>query len=832
MTIGQPQVAASSQAASEEAAPRPSSTPPPWSVLWQTPLGIASVAIIILALLYARRHAPGHDFDGVLAQIATLSSEGRVVEAAQSLREKVLPHLGEATEAQQAKAKALAGDLAWLSAHQRGTATTDDWRLVHERYEEARSLRWVFSPAQIERWAASLVALGEPAEARRRLSLLDDADDEGDANEAAAVRARVSRLIARSALERPGLGLEERLQLLQEHRAGATDASEIVWSIVRQAELRIEAGHPREAIDRLLVDLRRSEPQIESEGVSIAEVQAVLARGYLELGETDFAESLVTQALGELESTDPARQGALVTLGRIHASRGQHEEALESFSEAAEADPAGEAWAAAMLGRADMSGVLGRHEEALTDYRRLQEAMSRRTFGWGVTPGVAMDRLSDRHDAALATRQFDLALAYIEVASSFTTPDRTPEPVLRRLATAHRVVADTWMAQAMDAAGEVKDQAARVSASRHYRLAAQAFLARAKALHASPTQEAAWAESMWQAADCFDLAGYHEDAIRQFELFVMSRSEQDTRWLDGTWRLARCRQAVGDLRGAAALYEEIIRANPNSVVAARSHVPLAACYVGLGTPSLAEQQLLRVVSGAEPLRPTAADFQEALVALGTLYHETGEYTRAIEMLERAIASPAIGARLSEVRFRLADSYRLAARRLAEASPGDLALSSGQGGSGTEAARTVLRREHLSRAMTLFEQVIEAEQERPMATRTELEREQVRLAHLYVADCAYELADYDRAIVLYDRAAQRYADHASSVTALIQIVNAYGRLGDRSRALAAHNRVLHKLEQMPEDALTGEAGVLDEAAWRSWLELMPPGTSRRAGVDNP
>lgn len=805
-------------------------------MLWQVPVALASVAVIVGAVLHARSRAPGHDFDGALGQVSSLAAEGRLDMAAQQLRDMVLPHLHEATGPQQAWAKALAGDLIWLAAQQRGVVSRDDCQLLHERYEEAEALKWSFTPVQVERWSVALVTLGDLAGARRRLSLLGEGISSSDHEaERDGVRVRVLRLLAKAALDRPGLGLEEQIQALHTYRAGATGAADIVWAIVRQAELRLEHGLARQAMDHLQVDLRRAESQIEAEAVPLGEVFATLARGYLELGDTDFAESQVAQSLAVLNASDPARMGALVTLGRIRVARGAHEEALESFTEAAEIDPAGDAWAAAMLGRADMLGVLGRHEEAQQAYRRLAEGMSKRSFGWGITVDVAAERLNDRHDAALATRQFDVALAYIEIASAFFAADRVPEPVLRRLASTNRVLADGWMARSMDEAGEVIDQSARIEAGKTYRRAAQAFLARAKHLHASPTQEAAWAESIWQAADCFDLAGHHEEAIRQFETFVRSRSEEDPRWLDATWRLARCRQAVGDLRGAATLYEEIIRSNPTSLVAARSHVPLAACYVGLGTPSLAEQQLLRVISGGEPLRPAASDYQDALAALGALYHETGEYARAIEMLEKAVGYAGEGARLAEVRFRLADSYRLGARRLAETA------STGQAGgersadavaAGALASRTVMRREHLARAAQLFEQVIESSEAVGAPRLGETGRVQLRLAHLYVADCAYELDDYQRAIELYDRAAQRYADHPSSVTALIQIVNAYMRLGDRARALAAHNRVLHKLEQMPESVLAGDEAVLDEAAWRSWLELVPPGGARRAGVNEP
>jgi tetratricopeptide (TPR) repeat protein len=101
-----------------------------------------------------------------------------------------------------------------------------------------------------------------------------------------------------------------------------------------------------------------------------------------------------------------------------------------------------------------------------------------------------------------------------------------------------------------------------------------------------------------------------------------------------------------------------------------------------------------------------------------------------------------------------------------------------------------------------------------------ERDLHRLSQLYHADCAFFLGDYESAVVLYDRVARRYADHHSSIYALVQVVNAYNALGDSERAAAAHERTLARLGQMREGAFDAIDALMDREAWERWLQSTP------------
>jgi tetratricopeptide (TPR) repeat protein len=92
--------------------------------------------------------------------------------------------------------------------------------------------------------------------------------------------------------------------------------------------------------------------------------------------------------------------------------------------------------------------------------------------------------------------------------------------------------------------------------------------------------------------------------------------------------------------------------------------------------------------------------------------------------------------------------------------------------------------------------------------------------LYQGDCAFDLELFDQAVQFYDATAQRFPEHHASLTALIQIVNCYYKLGDPNRARVAHNRALVRLRQLPESVFEAPDSLLDRDAWARWLQNIP------------
>ena len=98
-----------------------------------------------------------------------------------------------------------------------------------------------------------------------------------------------------------------------------------------------------------------------------------------------------------------------------------------------------------------------------------------------------------------------------------------------------------------------------------------------------------------------------------------------------------------------------------------------------------------------------------------------------------------------------------------------------------------------------------------------ERLKLRNAHFYIADCAYDLGDYEAALKLYDRARQRYPRDAASLVAMVQIVNTHMAMGDLRRARTANERARRFFASVPDSAWDDPTLPMDREAWERWLD---------------
>jgi tetratricopeptide (TPR) repeat protein len=137
-------------------------------------------------------------------------------------------------------------------------------------------------------------------------------------------------------------------------------------------------------------------------------------------------------------------------------------------------------------------------------------------------------------------------------------------------------------------------------------------------------------------------------------------------------------------------------------------------------------------------------------------------------------------------------------------------------------------EQLQRALDLFAEVCDT-QGTSLAAADAAQVDLLRRAHLYRADCAFHLGLYDVAIEHYDRASRQYSTHASSMYALVQIVNCYTLMDDAERAAAAHRRALVRLRQLPESAFDSSEALMDRTAWEQWLDHSPVGGTLASGA---
>lgn len=792
------------------------SAPPTWGSLWQAPTILLSLVLIAWGIVVAMQRAPENDFDGALSEVERLLADGQLEQARVGLQETIQPHLSQATQEQRGRFHAAAAD--WLSAVEQAQAVRDPSldAMLRDDYARAASLGFELSPAQRERWADASLALGDLNTARQRLEEIEAMSIAADAPEGLRhQRNRMLRKLVEATLGRDDADAGALQEALARYRRdGLLGIEDQMWAVARQAEMRLAQGRWREAVDHLLVEMRRLEPRAgEASRGAVAELHVLLGRAYDRLGALDDAAFNLNHALGLLEGSEAMAGEALEGLGQVALAQGRHEEAAERFGLVVRDFPQTPAFGPALLGRAEVQAMLGEHERSIEDYRELLRHLKTAGPRSRVTREAVARALVDRHDATLAGGRVEQALEFAQIAHDLFAGREVPPAVLWRLAASHRQIAD-------DRRGaHPGDATARRDAGRHDALASDFALRHARAVVGTGESDA-WADSLWLAADSADRSGATPAAIDLFAEYVAGRPETDPRRPAALRRLAHAYAA--DLQPAKAedTFRRLIRDYPGSLEASAAFVPLAAALVELDRRPEAEQVLQEVVAGNRSIDPDASDYREALFALGRLHHEGGEHVKAIERLSEALERYGNDARIDEVRYRLADSLRGKGQALRAGADADPTLSPAER---QEAQRqAALDMQQAASLYGLIKQSLGArDQERLEA----VERDVLRYSYLYHADCEYLLGDYARAIELYELAAQRYPADASTMHALIQLVNAHHALGDLERARAAHRRALARLEQLPAAAFEPPAALLDRSAWERWLMNDPLGVAQ-------
>ena len=811
--------------------------PPRRAMTWQLPSLVLGAGLIALGLYTFSNHVPADDFDGALGQVESLLGNGKTADAAQILRDRIEPSLPRATEEQTARFHALMADRHYLDAHSQA-ADEQAWLQVAEHYASSAEHSATLSAERLERWAIALVELGDLDGARARHAAMKaqamaSGGDKGSARRCASV---LRRIVTASVCDRAGTSVQAAMSLLSEYRADPMlTATDEAWAAARQAELRLLDGRAQEAVDRLLIDIRRVEQRAHDSGsAEFAELLLLLGRAQHELGSDDDAQFALDLALQQMEPGASLRGEAIELLGRVALSRGEAEPALEHFDSVVRDYVGTPAHLSALLGRAEVRGMMGEHEQSLEDFHTLRELLGS-TLG-KTSPEPMRDRLAvaltDRHDAALATGNLDLALRYLQLAERCYPGASAPIEIVHRMATTSRQRADDLAAAALKGQGEAHhdDSSNAGNALALYRQAGDNFVRHARAVAADAGQDSAWADSLWLAADSYERANWPELALEHFREYLAASPRNDPRRAEAMFRMAQAHHAMTELDRAVEFYERVIQENPRSPFAAESHVPLARCYVALNRRPEAEQQLRQVLDGQQLLTPDASGYREAQFQLGAIYFQGGEYVRAIETLDAAITASPDDARADEARLQLAECYLKHALSLNEqlAAP-DIGMTQR-----SELQR--LQEEQLSLALDLYRVAIQSLEHRRGAL-DPLARDALRGAYLARADCAFQLGQFDRgsyemAADLYDQAARRYSDQSMSLTALVQMVNCFHALDDPERARAAQLRAQARLEQLPDHAFDAPDALLDRQAWERWLRNAPPAApGARAAADS-
>lgn len=780
---------------------------------WQAPLLVLGSIGIAAAIYYGKSAPPADDFEGALLQAEELIEDGEFKAARVVLFGVVAPNLEKAPPEIIPRFHAATAD--YIAVQLRGVefpAKENDDRII-EAYEKARDAGWALTSEQVKRYTESLVRVGRMQDAITLVS------STGDSREAEELKRRVRRDALMAILRGDDGGVarspEALLTAIDEFRSDPSlPAREEAWAVARAAEIRLSLGRMEDAGNRLLLDLRRLEGAVDAgEEVpadNFAELSGLLGESLRRQGrffeakrEFEHAASIATHGTAIAGMID-------VGLGRTHVALNEVDAAFTVFERAVAAEHQGRLRQESLLGRALTYSLRGQNLESLRDFQQLRELLWKSSHPDTVREVETV--LIARADAALTAEEPALALSYADLASTIRPNGGSSAESLLRVATAARAEANRLLATVP--AGQTIDPEDRAKINRLLRRAGDSFAAHAAAPEVRSAQDGTVASSLWAAADSYDIAGWRDAAVANFQAYIDVANPDDPRRAEGFWRIAGLSHAEGAYDDAVRGYQAAIAVSPTGPFAVRSVVPMARALASGGRGADALNLLQRVLDGDFGLQPSANEYYDALDVMAKLAFERNDFVKSAELLREALMRRPEDIRTGELRFRLGESLVEVARSARkQAETGDVSV----------ARRLQLTRDsndRLLEARRAFDQSIAAF-EKLSQPLDGLATDMMRRAYLARANTAFDLEQFDEAIQLYEIVDRKYPEHALSMVALIQIVNACDRLGDSTRAEIAHRRAQLRLAQLPDEAFLVGGGILARDSWETWLRNRPP-----------
>jgi tetratricopeptide (TPR) repeat protein len=796
-----------------------------WRDVWQVPLLVVAALVLVAGIVAAIVTAPSPQAEDAMARAERLIAAGEYAQGVDALNKDVLPLLaaGQRSPEIERRFHLLRARGIYLGQRQLGISREDNHRSVRDEYLAVERLQGVLEGDDKVAIAETLLALGDLPGATVRAELLSDAQRpqridllkrivERSMRGGSPDRARALDIVASLSVD-PALDREDR-----------------AWTLARQGELLLASGYPDDAIAKLVRGLARLDGVTpEREG----ELRIILARAYLATDAPAEARTHLERAATFIPEFSALRPVVTLLLAELDHRDGDLPRARERYRAVAEGIGYEEGRAPALLGLAEVECRLAETKDAEDEgVRRYTELVDLLRGGGPHPPDVVaragaslMSRFREREERD----RLDDALRFARLAERLHGREGAPAEVVLAIASTHRRLAERALRDAA-AGGALSlaqaDPATQREARGHLLVAGEYY--REHAARMVQTDTAAFADSLWAAADAFDRAGDLDASARCFGQFV-NDLPADARRPEAMFRLAQSSRARGDFQTAAGLYQVLIDQRGGERGSGPwgdlSIVPLAKTILEDDKPdndARGEQLLTQVLEGAVT-GPGTPVYRDALRELGEYYFRIGRYAGAIERFEQYLALASRDAPpeedLTPVRYRLADALRRSASEIARALQAAMP-------DGSQRDLMTQRRVRLTRAAQLYEDVRADYEARPR--RTAVQDLYLRNAYFFKADCAFDLEDYDAAIRAYDAARERYAKDPASMVAMTQIVSALVALGRYDQARAANERARRFYASLPESVWDDPMLPMTRADWERWLAAQDR-LSLRAGV---
>ena len=356
------------------------------------------------------------------------------------------------------------------------------------------------------------------------------------------------------------------------------------------------------------------------------------------------------------------------------------------------------------------------------------------------------------------------------------------------------------------------------------------------------------------SAEHYRLGHDFENSLKQWNLFINTRPK--ARLAEALVNRGKILMDLDHLDEALLEFQLVIDSFPTDSAAFEAQYVLGVCHLEQNDLDGSEKAWRAIIT-SDSLTPAAKQWQLSQVSLGKLMYHTAVMKKATAQRPRSTLSPTEREDLLEEAFKRWDGaihhlglflafvardsrhpeavrakpearYLLARALRHAAGKPQQKLESAE----TENARLELRRtmqDLLSQARDGYRTLqseLRALEEIDMLG--DLERRLLRdcffeLAHTYfmLADFGLDSAadNFNKAIVAYQSAANRYQHDPQVILAYIQISKCHERLGEKSYARSSLEQAKVILKQLPDESFASNSTSMSKAEWLEWLEWM-------------
>jgi hypothetical protein len=394
--------------------------------------------------------------------------------------------------------------------------------------------------------------------------------------------------------------------------------------------------------------------------------------------------------------------------------------------------------------------------------------------------------------------RFDLAIQVAELYERVAAPPRA-QVQRAELSTEWARSAQKHARSAKDAAARKKDES---TADELFRQAAEAHVEVAHLV----AEKAAKDEHQWLSAVCsFDGRDYPR-AAEKLTKIVGQEKENVDRQSEGWFLLGEACRNLNDLRSSREAYRKCVECGAR--LTCRARYQLAMLDIDAGKIDEAAQELEQNVKFLDHRDADAEAEEKSRFALCSLLYQSAaklpaNYRKVVQNLEGHIDHLSVTPEAIRARFQLADSYR---QLTAQSTVNRYSLEK----MSTDAHDHYLdvNRRYLTRAVEEFGKLEEHIKDAALAAL--LTNKQRLEVPFIVAQCRFNLGEYEKALQKYDELAKKWGNTPEALFALSGAVQCYGGMGD-------YGQLQRRAEQI-RDMLPKTVGLpeADRRKWEDWL----------------